>query len=142
MLVGIIIDTFGELRDNHNAKESMCQNYCMICSISRQRFSQCPGASFSTHIRHSHSITSYLCYLLLLKQKKVEGKELTPQELFVHDCYKHETIDFFPLENTGDLTNEIVNQDADDEVNSQNQRLERLESMVGDLVKRLSNPQP
>merc|ERR1711865_50144 len=94
-------------RDKQNAQEEQLSTTCVICNISRERFIQCPGASYALHVAETHHVLSYLNYFLYLKEK--EHKENTPQEVYMQNCLRddNDSIRFFPIEMTADLRNEI-----------------------------------
>jgi len=134
IMTGIIIDTFGELRDEMNNKETRIKNSCVVCGISRQRFVQCPGASFANHIGGSHNIWSFLCYFLYLKGKKSDHNcDFTPQEDFVYKNFIQERIKFFPMEQTADLMNEL-----DDKEDVMEDQMGRMEAAILNINQQLA----
>jgi len=134
IMTGIIIDTFGELRDQLNNKETRIKNSCVVCGIARQRFVQCPGASFANHIGGSHNIWSFLCYFLYLKGKKSDlDCDFTPQEDFVYKNFVEERIKFFPMEQTADLRNEL-----DDKEDVMEDQMGRMEAAILSINQQLA----
>lgn len=110
VFTGIIIDSFGELRDKQHARDEQLTSSCVICNIPMDRFVQCPGASFELHTAETHNVLAYLCYFLHLKSK--QNEESTPQEKYMQSCIfpesGQESIRFFPNPSTKtmDLRNE------------------------------------
>jgi len=110
VFTGIIIDSFGELRDKQHARDEQLTSSCVICNIPMDRFVQCPGASFELHTAETHNVLAYLCYFLHLKSK--QNEESTPQEKYMQSCIfpesGPESIRFFPNPSTKtmDLRNE------------------------------------
>lgn len=131
VFTGIIIDSFGDQRDKQNEKDERLSSSCVICGLPRERFVQCPGASFNIHISDSHHVLSYLCYFLYLKEQ--ERDECTPQELYMQSCLARDSISFFPIERTLDLRNEI----REDETNALHEKLDSLTNQVTELSQRL-----
>lgn len=63
IISGIIIDNFGNLRDEMNARETDIRNNCFVCGVSRHAFDE-QGLSFEEHIRSNHSILVYILFLI------------------------------------------------------------------------------
>jgi len=85
MILGIIIDTFAELRENSHLIEWKIGNECFICNLPRHKFEVLSAADVNGWDRHTnfeHSVQSYIYYILYLKMKNVD--ELTGGESFVH----------------------------------------------------------
>ncbi len=53
IIFGIIIDTFGGLRDEKNAMYEDMKSKCFICGLDRYLFDK-EGAGFDTHIEKDH----------------------------------------------------------------------------------------
>jgi len=126
IVTGIIIDTFGELRDEANAQSERLSNSCIICGISRQRFVQCPGASFAAHQASSHNKFHYLAYFLYLKQMNTNESEFSPQERYVYQNFIAERARFFPMDKTGDLLSEEQREEGE----SLEDRMSKLEEAI------------
>lgn len=71
IITGIIIDTFGVLREEHEAKESDIQGYCLICGIERGTIDK-KGKhkkGFSFHVKYEHNSWNYIYYISYLNNK-------------------------------------------------------------------------
>jgi len=56
---GLIIDAFGELRDQlESVKEDMESN-CFICGIGKDYFDKVPHG-FDTHVQEEHNLANYM----------------------------------------------------------------------------------
>lgn len=56
---GLIIDAFGELRDQlESVKEDMESN-CFICGIGKDYFDKVPHG-FDTHVQQEHNLANYM----------------------------------------------------------------------------------
>jgi len=94
IIFGIIIDTFGQLRDQKNEMEEDMQSICFICGIDGDTF-QRQALGFKNHIKYDHNVWNYLYYLIYLDQK--EEDEYTYVEEYVSEKMKNGETDFFPL---------------------------------------------
>lgn len=57
--LGLIIDAFGELRDQlESVKEDMESN-CFICGIGKDYFDKVPHG-FDTHVQQEHNLANYM----------------------------------------------------------------------------------
>lgn len=58
-VIGLIIDAFGELRDQlESVKEDMESN-CFICGIGKDYFDKVPHG-FDTHVQQEHNLANYM----------------------------------------------------------------------------------
>jgi len=55
IISGIIIDTFGERREQKEAIKDDNQNNCFICNIEREEFERA-GKSFEFHVKNEHDM--------------------------------------------------------------------------------------
>ena len=66
---GLIVDTFGSLRDDTYKYEEDRKNKCFICQLTRDRC-LLKDIDYEKHIKNEHNLWSYidfLCYLHLSK---------------------------------------------------------------------------
>lgn len=56
-MFGIILNTFGELREEEDALAKDIQTICPICSIDRDQF-EYHASGFANHTRYEHSLWS------------------------------------------------------------------------------------
>ena len=92
---GIIVDTFQQLREDHNKKVNDNLNICYICNLHRCKF-EIEGQKFESHTDNEHSLTSYLHYLL--KINLVDPQDLNSLDFYVLNAVKEKRFDFFPIE--------------------------------------------
>ena len=80
----MIIDSFGELRDEKNKNDDDQHNTCFICGIERSELER--YFSFEDHVLIEHNKWNYLAYLIYLKKKvKHAPTEMTDVESYVWD---------------------------------------------------------
>jgi len=81
IIFGIIIDTFGELRNKTDSINEDIKNTCFICGVDRQEFDRHSTVGFDCHISKEHYIWNYLAFNLYLRRK--ETTEYTGPEQYV-----------------------------------------------------------
>lgn len=83
MVAGIIIDTFGALKDEQMEKESNLQDNCFICSIDREKLDKAYDTQngFLQHIKKDHYLWNYVCYKAYLDFK--DPTEYTGNEKYI-----------------------------------------------------------
>lgn len=94
IIQGLIIDAFGELRDQlEQVKENMESN-CFICGIGKEYFDKVPHG-FDKHVDKEHNFANYMFFLMHLINKP--DTEYTGQETYVWELYQKRCWDFFPV---------------------------------------------
>lgn len=68
IIFGIIIDTFGELRDERKRIEKEASTICFICGRSKYEF-ELRGSGWNQHRQIEHNVWSYLAYLISIQRK-------------------------------------------------------------------------
>lgn len=56
---GLIIDAFGELRDQQESATEKLESSCFICDINKETFDRIPRG-FEIHVTKEHNFASYL----------------------------------------------------------------------------------
>ena len=78
IIFGIIIDTFGQLREESSEKKELMASFCFICGISKDVFDSrasngalggVGGLNFTGHIENEHNMWDYMLFLLYLQEK-------------------------------------------------------------------------
>ncbi|XP_031717450.1 ryanodine receptor 3 isoform X1 [Anarrhichthys ocellatus] len=94
IIQGLIIDAFGELRDQQEQVKEDMETKCFICGIGNDYFDRTPHG-FETHTLQEHNLANYLFFLMYLINK--DETEHTGQESFVWKLYQERCWDFFPI---------------------------------------------
>ena len=68
IVFGIIIDTFGDMRNERNAWKSYASNTCLICDLTKTEIDS-EGEGYYRHINVSHSIEDYIYFMIYVKNK-------------------------------------------------------------------------
>uniref|UniRef100_A0AAR2LK81 Ryanodine receptor 3 n=1 Tax=Pygocentrus nattereri TaxID=42514 RepID=A0AAR2LK81_PYGNA len=93
IIQGLIIDAFGELRDQQEQVKEDMETKCFICGIGNDYFDRTPHG-FETHTLQEHNLANYLFFLMYLINK--DETEHTGQESYVWKMYQERCWDFFP----------------------------------------------
>uniref|UniRef100_A0A7N9AR66 Ryanodine receptor 3 n=1 Tax=Mastacembelus armatus TaxID=205130 RepID=A0A7N9AR66_9TELE len=93
IIQGLIIDAFGELRDQQEQVKEDMETKCFICGIGNDYFDTTPHG-FETHTLREHNLANYLFFLMYLINK--DETEHTGQESYVWKMYQERCWDFFP----------------------------------------------
>ncbi|XP_044016394.1 ryanodine receptor isoform X3 [Aphidius gifuensis] len=109
IIQGLIIDAFGELRDQlENVKTNMESN-CFICGLGKEYFDTVPHG-FDTHVQKEHNLANYMFFLMHLINKP--DTEYTGQETYVWNMYQQRMWDFFPVGDCFRKQNEAVEEEV------------------------------
>ena len=106
---GIIIDTFGELRDTKAEKEADAANRCFICGIDRFEYDKrVPHGSinFMLHRESVHNMWNYLYFAIKIwKQPRDQDSGI---EVHVRKCISDGDVSWMPIGRIG-----VLEQDGD-----------------------------
>ncbi|RWS25891.1 ryanodine receptor-like protein, partial [Leptotrombidium deliense] len=94
IIQGLIIDAFGELRDQLQSVVDDMEANCFICGIGKDYFDKIPHG-FETHVMKEHNLANYLFFLMHLINKP--DTDYTGQETYVWELYQKRCWDFFPV---------------------------------------------
>ncbi|CAL4149598.1 unnamed protein product [Meganyctiphanes norvegica] len=94
IIQGLIIDAFGELRDQLNSVSETLESNCFICGMGSDYFDSVPHG-FDVHVQKEHNLANYMFFLMHLINK--DDTEYTGQETYVWEMYQQRCWDFFPV---------------------------------------------
>lgn len=94
IIQGLIIDAFGELRDQLESVKDTMEASCFICTMEKGFFDAIPHG-FDTHVQQEHNLANYMFFLMHLINKP--DTEYTGQETYVWNMYQQRCWDFFPI---------------------------------------------
>ncbi|KAM3606327.1 uncharacterized protein V6R79_014397 [Siganus canaliculatus] len=94
IIQGLIIDAFGELRDQQEQVKEDMETKCFVCGIGSEYFDKVPHG-FETHTLQEHNLANYLFFLMYLINK--DETEHTGQESYVWKMYQERSWEFFPV---------------------------------------------
>eukprot|EP00824_Muranothrix_gubernata_P007553 TRINITY_DN1960_c0_g3_i3.p1 TRINITY_DN1960_c0_g3~~TRINITY_DN1960_c0_g3_i3.p1 ORF type:complete len:634 (-),score=133.68 TRINITY_DN1960_c0_g3_i3:53-1954(-) len=131
IISGIIIDTFGALRDEKNFIEEDMKGQCFICSIDRDVFEH-KGSGFTAHIKRQHNMWRYMFFRMHLALK--DHTEFTGQESYVADMIANGDIGWYPINRAMAL--ESHSQEEVD-LGEVAERMVNIEQTIGDVSERV-----
>ncbi|XP_058809913.1 ryanodine receptor [Phymastichus coffea] len=105
IIQGLIIDAFGELRDQLESVKTNMESMCFICGLGKEYFDAVPHG-FDTHVQNEHNLANYMFFLMHLINKP--DTEHTGQETYVWKMYQQRCWDFFPVGDCFRKQNEAV----------------------------------
>jgi hypothetical protein len=121
VIFGIIIDTFGGLRQEKDERFAQTVNYCFVCGIDKQTFDRMAVDSsdgFRRHIRVDHNMWNYLKFVIFIWEQDRDDDDGLEQ--FVRRCVDSADVSWMPLSKAIKL----------DQAESEEQRLHRETKLV------------
>ena len=106
IVLGIVVDTFAQLRDKNNSIAEDMAKSCLICAQPANVFDQHLDGGFQKHVKDSHNMWRYLYFMVYLKLKPED--EYTGQESYVHAKLRQLDPSFFPSHRSMDLEGRLA----------------------------------
>jgi len=94
IVFGIILDTFGELRDERSKIEEDIRTNCFICSMGNDQLND-SVLGFEHHIKHEHNMWHYLYFFIFIDEK--DQDEYTQAEEYVAKKRSKGDHSYFPV---------------------------------------------
>jgi len=92
VIFGIIVDAFGQLRDDQDQLDQTIHNECFICMQKRDTFEDPKiNTTFEDHVHKEHNVWHYVCFIVQISLKP--KTELTGTEQYVLDELMKVTLD-------------------------------------------------
>ncbi|PWV16830.1 putative inositol 1,4,5-trisphosphate receptor [Trypanosoma cruzi] len=110
IMFGLIIDTFGELRDAKREKELDMKSTCFVCGLEADEFERAHVGGFRAHVVHEHNMWMYFYFMHYLRRK--DPNDFTGQESYVDERIRRGDLGFFPEEDSLSLGNGGREEDA------------------------------
>lgn len=139
MIAGIIIDTFGDLREKLKEKEEDMEQFCFICGIDREKLDKSGEGQqgYLTHIKKDHNMWDYIYFKAYLQFK--ESTEYNGNESYIYDCMERFDLSWFPQNRSLSIL-DFDNDDDDDEENTEQEELiEQISSKMNELRNLMSS---
>ncbi|CAD8059333.1 unnamed protein product [Paramecium primaurelia] len=131
IVAGIIIDTFGSLREKESDKIRDIEDKCFICGNLKTIFDRLTdtssmGGGFDHHIKVNHYMWNYVFFMAYLKYK--DPTDYTGIEQFVWEKIQKKDLTWFPFNKARELQN--LKQDEEEE----SKRVERISTDIGNIM--------
>jgi len=132
LIFGMIIDAFGDLRDQKTSNEEDAKNVCFICGIERSEFER--HINFENHVLDEHNLFAYIYYLVYLIDRAEHNKvEMTDIENMVLKKFNQKDFSWVPVGQS--LTLEEIYEK--EKLNKENE-LDRVTKKVDHIQKSVS----
>ena len=94
LVFGIIIDSFGCIREESNSLEEDIQNKCFICGLPKFELDT-KGEGWYKHIYESHNVYNYLYFLIYIEKKQIG--DCSGVEKYAKELCQNKDVSFFPI---------------------------------------------
>lgn len=132
IIFGIVIDTFGNLREQKNQRYADTVGKCFICSIDREIFDRAADGpdGFRIHVKRDHNMWNYMYFIFLIwEQDKDDDDGL---ELFIRKCIDKNELSWFPIRKALRLNQ--VSSEEDDLRNEMREKVNKTEHKLRQRV--------
>ncbi|CAD8068825.1 unnamed protein product [Paramecium sonneborni] len=131
IVAGIIIDTFGSLREEESDKIRDIEDKCFICGNLKTIFDRLSdtssmGGGFDHHIKVNHYMWNYVFFMAYLRYK--DPTDYTGIEQFVWEKIQRKDLTWFPFNKARELQD--LKQDEEDE----SKKIERITTDMGSIM--------
>ncbi|CAD8080106.1 unnamed protein product [Paramecium sonneborni] len=111
IITGIIIDSFGVLRDEAEELDNDIKGFCLICGIDRGTLEKKAKhkKGFRFHVKYEHCVWNYIFYISYLEDKK--KSDYNGIESQVDSDLKRESINWFPINKSLSIPDEEEEQE-------------------------------
>lgn len=96
IIFGIIIDTFGDLREKKNETLHQIKNICFICGKDKNQINVQHKSDWQRHILQQHYLYDYFYFLIYIRHKDIN--ECSGLEKYVFEKLMLNDTTFFPNE--------------------------------------------
>jgi len=129
IVAGIIVDTFGSLREDANEKNQDMRENCFICGNEKETFDRKSDTQggFVEHIKIDHYMWNYVFFIAYLKNK--DQTDYTGIESYIDEKVELQDVSWFPLGKA------LVLENNQDEEEQQAEQMEQIEENIEDTIK-------
>ena len=94
IFLGVIVDTFAQLRDKNNIKQEDIETKCYICQITKDKCLK-KNINFLKHCNSDHHVWNYIYFITYLNLNNYN--DLSVYEKDVWDKLKSQDISWIPI---------------------------------------------
>jgi inositol 1,4,5-triphosphate receptor type 1 len=143
ILGGLIVDTFGVLREESEKKEEIMNTSCFICGIHKDLFDRMIAlkGGWAHHFKREHNLWAYLFFLSYIKSKPKD--EYNGVESEVAAKIENKDMSWFPINRALGLENvdREVEEAEDDTQEQLAKETERLTTRFAMMMRKISGLQ-
>lgn len=107
IVFGVIIDTFGDMRDEAFRRQEILDNTCLVC-LNQKQDMESEGFYFGNHVRVLHRIWDYVDYVVYLRSKNKADLSYVEEEAL--KSYQKKSAEWLPVKDSLYLSNEDEDQ--------------------------------
>jgi inositol 1,4,5-triphosphate receptor type 1 len=104
IVFGIIVDTFGELREERSEIEADQKSKCFICDLQSHEFERKTKTGFGHHVKHDHNMWDYVYYSLYIDG--IDPGDHNAIQKYVYQLISDKQTGFFPQQEATCLTDD------------------------------------
>lgn len=95
MVTGIILDSFGSLREEAAERTKQIHEECLVCGLTDPDFADLPPSfDFESHVHNEHKIWNYVYFFAYLSRK--DPTEFNGSEQYIAHMLEAGDVSFFP----------------------------------------------
>ena len=101
IITGLMVDSFGSLREEDNVRNDILENACFVCGFTRETYDDISNfqvPNFEFHKSKEHNYWSYVHLYVYLKRR--EKTEFSGAESFVWDMINRTDLSWIPRRNS------------------------------------------
>lgn len=97
LVAGVVITTFGRLREEKNERMRDTEMVCFICGIDKQVFDRAANDpnGFKVHIRDDHFMWNYMCFIFFIWEQDKDDDD--GMEYYVRHKIESNDIEWLPM---------------------------------------------
>lgn len=133
LVLGVIVDTFGQLRQDRMAKAVDLASKCFICSLDSYNFLNVDG-QFNRHIKKDHNMWDYVYFTMYLENTTVAQR--THHEIYLHqELMEKQSIKPFPVLRAMTLKQDV--NEKDEAISELTDTCAKLKDRTEDIAKQM-----
>ncbi|CAD8153241.1 unnamed protein product [Paramecium pentaurelia] len=148
MIQGIIVDTFGSLREKLQERIKDQTMKCFICGITREKFEKNDeggGVGFQEHIEQEHYMWNYIYYYAYLKHK--DENDYNGNESYIKEKIDMKDISWMPIKRARFAEEDMDDQQKGNEIQEaieikmkvMNDSLEKIQDRMKHIIDNFNN---
>jgi hypothetical protein len=99
IFLGVIVDSFGELRNTHTEFEKDCYDVCFVCQLTREKAAT-KLIDFDNHINKDHLVWNYVDFIIYLFINNYNN--FNQYELRAFEKIKDNDISWIPIDESSE----------------------------------------